>query len=217
MRGQLWGRNRVIMRLRHQETVQKAVITWRITYRRNKEKDNLFSFIKKYGNIVEFEKYVKTTNPDLNCRDENWLTPLHVATKQNLSTAWITILLRYGADINRLTTDSKTPLHFACENSNNSVAALLLKFKASTSICDKNENTPLSIAKKMNNKELVRLFLSNWRSIAKIKHQKYTKSIDVLRKYSLSRKRSLKNEKSNRNRNNPNYLSNKSKKLLKNK
>lgn len=80
---------------------------------KKKEKEILFGFIKDHANIVEFEKYVKTTNSDMNCRDENWLTPLHIATKQDMSTAWINIMIRHGADINRLTPSNRTALHYA--------------------------------------------------------------------------------------------------------
>ena len=80
---------------------------------KKKEKEVLFGFIKDHANIVEFERYVKTNNPDMNCRDENWLTPLHIAAKENMSTAWINILIRHGADINRLTPSNRTALHFA--------------------------------------------------------------------------------------------------------
>lgn len=80
---------------------------------KKKEKEVLFGFIKDHANIVEFEKYVKTSNSDMNCRDENWLTPLHIATKQDMSTAWINILIRHGADINRLTPSNRTALHYA--------------------------------------------------------------------------------------------------------
>lgn len=80
---------------------------------KKKEKENIFVFIKEHANIAEFERYLKTSNPDLNCRDQNWMTPLHIAAQKNMGTAWINILIRHGADINRLTPSNKTALHFA--------------------------------------------------------------------------------------------------------
>jgi ankyrin repeat protein len=80
---------------------------------KKKEKENIFVFIKEHANIAEFERYIKSNNPDLNCRDENWMTPLHIAVHKNMGTAWISILVKYGADINRLTPSNKTALHFA--------------------------------------------------------------------------------------------------------
>lgn len=112
-----------------------------------------------------------------------------------MSTAWVNILVRNGADVNRLTPNNKTALHFACENNNVSVTALLLKLKANVKISDKEGNTPLSIALNSDNKELVNLLLSKTREFNfKTKHLKTPRSIDFSRKQSNSKKRLSKNK-----------------------
>jgi ankyrin repeat protein len=182
---------------------------------KKKLKTLLFSFIKSHINIVEFEKFIKNKGPDLNCRDDEWMTPLHVATKMNMSTAWINILIRHGADINRLTPKNKSPLHFACENNNVSVAALLLKFKANSKIVDNDKNTPMHIAIKHNNKELVNLLLSKTRDLQyKGKVSRPSRSVDIFKKVSSSRKRSLKTDHSNTGRKSPQVPLSSTKKFL---
>lgn len=178
-------------------------------------KDILFSHIKNHSNIIEFERFIKEQKPDLNCRDDEWKTPLHLATIWNMSTAWVTILIRHGADINRLTPQNKTALHFACENNNVTVAALLLRYKANTNIIDNEGNSPISIAIKKDNKELISLLLSTTKDIPfKSKQQRSPRSIDVFRKYSTSRKRSTKNETSLGNRHSSNQFAQYNKKIL---
>lgn len=132
-----------------------------------------------------------------------------------MSTAWINILIRHGADINRLTPNNKTALHFACENCNVSVVALLLKFKADPKIADSSGNTPMSIARKQNNKELISMLLSKSKELLfKPKQPRSHRSIDTFRKQSLSKKRSSKYEHSIENRYSPNNLTDMSKKIL---
>lgn len=143
------------------------------------------------------------------------MTPLHVATKMNMSTAWINILIRHGADINRLTPQNKSPLHFACENNNVSVAALLLKFKANSKIVDNDKNTPMHIAIKHNNKELVNLLLSKTKDLQyKGKISRPSRSVDIFKKVSSSRKRSLKVDHSNTGRKSPQASLSSTKKFL---
>jgi len=68
---------------------------------KKKIKDEIFQHIQGHSNIIEFEKLLKSNNPDMNCRNEEWKTPLHVVAELNMSTAWVNTLIRYGADINR--------------------------------------------------------------------------------------------------------------------
>lgn len=80
--------------------------------KKKKLKDEIFAHIESHGNIIEFEKFLRISNPDINCRNDSWKTPLHVAAENNMSTAWFNVLIRYGADINRMTPDNKTALHY---------------------------------------------------------------------------------------------------------
>ena len=114
-----------------------------------------------------------------------------------MSTAWISILLRHGADINRRTPNNKTALHFVCENGNSNVAALLLKWRADPSIKDNDQNTPLSIAKAINHKDLIKLLQNKSRDLStKAKYAKYPRGMDIVKKLSTSRKRSIRADKS---------------------
>jgi len=180
---------------------------------KKKVKDTLFSHIKNHINIVEFEKFIKTKNPDLNCRDDEWHTPLHVATNQNMSTAWINILIRHGADINRLTPTNKSPLHYACMNNNISVVALLLRFKANSNIIDKDGNTPLQIAMKNNDKEMISLILSKTKEMQfKSKNARPSRSVDLFKKFNTLRNKSIKNENPNTSRQSQQFSTTMSKK-----
>ena len=88
--------------------------------------------------------------------------------------------------------------------------------KANNKVSDKEGNTPLHIAMKNNNKEIISLLLSKSNESAfKLKNPRSTRSIDVMTKYSMSHKRSIKNETSSNKRYNPQNLGEVSKKLLK--
>ena len=161
---------------------------------KKKLKEELFSHLTGKSNIIEFEKFIKSKNPDLNWRNDEWKTPLHVATEINMSTAWISILIRYGADLNRLSPDNKTALHYAWINNNESVVALLLKWKANTGNVDKDGNSPINIAMKNENKEIVTLLLSKSKDLnLKFKHLKSQKSYEALKQRHSNSKKRLKN------------------------
>lgn len=214
-----YGRNRVRSRQPSKENHSsrysvKSVDHVREYMEKKRVKEILFSHIKNHSNIIEFERFIKEQKPDLNCRDDEWKTPLHQVTIWNMSTAWVNILIRHGADINRLTPQNKTALHYACENNNVTVAALLLRYKASTNVIDNEGNSPINIAIKKDNKELISLLLSTTKDIPfKSKQQRSPRSIDVFRKYSTSRKRSTKYEPSLSNRHSSNQFAQYSKKL----
>ena len=149
---------------------------------KKKIKEELFSHITGKSNIIELEKFIKNKNPDLNWRNDEWKTPIQVATEINMGTAWINLLIRYGADINRLSPDSKTALHYACINNNESVVALLLKCKANPNSVDKDGNSPINIAMKNESKEIVTLLLSKSKDLnLKFKHLKSQKSLEKLK------------------------------------
>nr|XP_017522677.2 ankyrin repeat domain-containing protein 27 isoform X2 [Manis javanica] len=66
-------------------------------------------------------------------RDDRGQTPLHVAAL-------------CGAVVNATDYHGSTPLHLACQKGYQSVALLLLHYKASTEVQDNNGNTPLHLA-----------------------------------------------------------------------
>lgn len=49
---------------------------------KKKIKEELFSLITGKSNIIELEKFIKNKNPDLNCRNDEWKTPIQVATEK---------------------------------------------------------------------------------------------------------------------------------------
>ena len=156
-------------------------------FRRNKLKDQIFEYIKNHTNIIEFEKILRSNNIDMNWRNDQWKTPLHLACELHLGVAWINLLIRYGADINRLTLDNKTALHYVCENNDTSVASLLIKLKANINGSDNNGETPLKIAIRNEWKELINLIVSRNRDLNNTRHRKAPKSVDMQNKRSGSK------------------------------
>lgn len=97
-----------------------------------------------------------------------------------------------------------------------SVVALLLKMKANTKVSDKEGNTPLHIAMKNNNKEIISILLSKSKELPfKSKQPRSHRSIDVMKKYSLSRKRSTNNDQISSTRYNSQYIEEVNKKFSK--
>ena len=59
----------------------------------------------------------------------------------------IELLLRYGANINALDQDKKTPLHYAAEQGVSTIIPLLIKNGALPGLKDYNQDTPMDVAK----------------------------------------------------------------------
>jgi hypothetical protein len=105
----------------------------------------IHTFIKK-RRIEVVETLIRNAD-DLDTRDSEGLTPLHVATQCNLPDI-VRMLIEHGADINAKGGPlDGTPLHFACSASVES-AAVLIENKAKLEVADKEGNTPMHLAAK---------------------------------------------------------------------
>lgn len=67
------------------------------------------------------------------------------------------LLLKHGADVNRKITDSYTPLHYACFFANHGAARLLVAAGADPLFPDHEGSTPISLAVRKDDKELVEI------------------------------------------------------------
>lgn len=82
---------------------------------------------------------------DPNCRDENGLTPLHIAAKFG-RVEIIRRLVTKGADPNARGRNSATPLHLAAESGQEEAARLLVELGADVNARDESGRTPLHYA-----------------------------------------------------------------------
>ena len=88
---------------------------------------------------------------DLKARDENGMTPLHIAAWLNENPSVITTLLEAGADLKARNEDGMTPLHAAAWfNENSAVITTLLDAGADPNARAKLVGTPLHGAARFN-------------------------------------------------------------------
>ena len=85
----------------------------------------------------------KGVNPD--CKDENGLTPLHIAAKLGRVEV-IKVLFVRGADPNSRDRNSATPLHLAAESGQEEAVRLLVELGADVNARDESGRTPLHYA-----------------------------------------------------------------------
>ncbi|KAH0539042.1 hypothetical protein FGG08_004388 [Glutinoglossum americanum] len=99
---------------------------------------------------------VSDTFPEINDRDENGQTPLHVAASRGLSGV-VKILLRDGADKEARDYKRQTPLHLAV--SNGDVDTVLKLLGPGINATDKNGHTPLHVAARDGKRHIVQLLV----------------------------------------------------------
>lgn len=81
-------------------------------------------------------------------KDHTGRTPLHYAVfnQQPDQNKILIRLIQYGANINALDVDNRTPLHFASESGKGKVCQLLIQNGASVGIQDCKKKTPMDLA-----------------------------------------------------------------------
>lgn len=100
-----------------------------------------------------------TYKVDVNVRNDNQGTPLHVAASQ-ANPEGVKILLAHGADINARTKDDGTPLHFAAfkvKPGHLEALKILIENGADVNAKMKNGATPLSLAEMTGNTEAAKI------------------------------------------------------------
>ena len=133
---------------------------------------NIFNAAKS-GDIKSLKKYLKK-GADLNQKNQESLTLLHIASKNN-QTETIKFLLENNADINAVQGAGWTALHFAAGMGYIESVKILLEYGANVNIQENNFlATPLYFAIKNampgygENKNIVKLLLDNGAEINKL-------------------------------------------------
>ncbi|XP_049635011.1 ankyrin repeat domain-containing protein 7 [Suncus etruscus] len=140
------------------------------------------------GDFLKVMKYVKFKKYDVNMRDSEFRTPLHLAcangctnivlhlSKKKLKiNLWdhetisplteckreicATIFLQYGADPNLVDSNGNTPLHYAACSKNISLVEKLLNYKANLEAQNEDGYTPFLLAVLKNNETMVEFLL----------------------------------------------------------
>ena len=95
-----------------------------------------------FGNIEAVKKHL-AAGADVNAKDENGETPLHLAPTKEI----VELLIAEGADVNAKSRSGHTSLHSAAQGGHKEIAELLIA--AGTDVNAKNNNgeTPLDKAK----------------------------------------------------------------------
>ena len=88
---------------------------------------------------------------NINSRDEDGLTPLHIAVRYNNNVEVIKCLIEYGADVRAVTEEGGTLLHLVALNNELSVVKYVLSLGLDINSTDKDGWTPLQWAVRDNN------------------------------------------------------------------
>ena len=116
-------------------------------------------------NLVNIVKFLLKHGADVNRRNKDAETPLHLAIRQDRSKV-PKILLEHGADANAVNIDGMTPLHILSdgwiENEGDALnyASILLKHGADMNRRDKDNETPFHLAIRWDRTQLVGVFKS---------------------------------------------------------
>lgn len=89
-------------------------------------------------------------------------TPLSVAARNSNDAMLLKRLLDFGANVDTLTVEDKTPLFHVARNDNASFAMLLLEYGADINATATTGETPLTTAITYNSHNVLRLFLDRW-------------------------------------------------------
>ncbi|MGE0206914.1 MAG: ankyrin repeat domain-containing protein [Candidatus Babeliales bacterium] len=120
-------------------------------HRATQENPHVLEYLLNYQQF-KFNPNTKTS--------EKKETPLHIACLFGYKKA-TQLLLEHNADVNALTENKSTPLHYLMSNHGTpEIAALLLEHGASCNLLDSYQQTPLSMAADKKQNHLIELFLT---------------------------------------------------------
>jgi 7,8-dihydropterin-6-yl-methyl-4-(beta-D-ribofuranosyl)aminobenzene 5'-phosphate synthase len=108
---------------------------------------------------IDTVKKLLNKNPDLlKTKDENGITPMHVAANGGHKEI-IELLLSKGADANIKDNNGRTPLFFAAGNGSIDICTLLIEKGAQVNVANKYDRTPLLYAIWRNHKDLAEFLI----------------------------------------------------------
>jgi hypothetical protein len=126
---------------------------------------NFFHAVAKCGSINVLEQYFKFQDvkaQDLNKKDKDGNTPLHLAVRtcdiNGNRLKVIRLFIEKGADLNLQTEKGNTALHGAIIKENVNIAKLLIEKGADPTIKNKEDKTAIDLAKESLNSEMNALF-----------------------------------------------------------
>jgi ankyrin repeat protein len=108
----------------------------------HKSKSSKFQI--NYNNL-DCAKELISRGADPNQKDNNSVTPLHLASSQKFSEL-IKLLVNHGANVNSLNSNNQTPLHLSCEVGAMDDAEFLIKSGARLDLVDEFGKTPTEYA-----------------------------------------------------------------------
>ena len=102
------------------------------------------------GNVNDIRYFIEH-GAGVNVKDEEGLTPLHLAANKNSNPEVLKFLVKHGADVNAKAVGGMTPLHAASVNNPNvEVVKFLIEQDADVNAKYGNDSTPLHLAAKSN-------------------------------------------------------------------
>ena len=149
-----------------------------------------------YVGDIEAVKQHLAAGTDVNTKDEDETTPLHLAAYRDKKIA--ELLIAEGADVNAKDEDETTPLHYAAHRDRKEIAELLIAKGADVNAKDEDGVTPQHLAAELGHKEIVELLIAKGADVnakvvaADVKaetpldfaiEENYTETADLLRKH----------------------------------
>ena len=99
-----------------------------------------------YDRKIELIKQHLAAGTDVNAKNEQGRTPLHVAAWDSQASV---LLIEKGADVNAKDDDGNTPLHEAASDGNKEIVELLIAKGADVNAMDDTRRSPLDSAQKL--------------------------------------------------------------------
>jgi ankyrin repeat protein len=133
-----------------------------IHFRKKQEENNeLLLEAVEVGDVKKVKELFSETNlspPNINSRFMDQFTCLHYAAQDNFYPVAVE-LVKYGSNINALSSMRRTPLMYAVISGHREIVEMLLKNKADVNIKDTENNTVAHFASENGFKEILKMLL----------------------------------------------------------